>query len=299
MSTAAHAGSVRFLHYGDTGNIGDLLCSPRHYFDFESERRALIVGGGASNNFFCGRARRQDANVRIAWGIGQSWTFEARASSLDRLFKSTLRRLTYARASTRDPSLVSDQLPLVPCVSVFNPVTETPAGTEIGVFLNANDKVSGEQSSMRSGCAAMFDARAFVATNALGSDDFMRSFARTRTIATNSYHAAYWGLLSGRSVHIIGYSSKFTNLAALFDFPESAILRVRRGDRDALNRAIALCAGREPLRLANPGATRSRFRKHNLDFARSLSAVGVSASLKRGYGNGHGASQAMREVALS
>jgi hypothetical protein len=280
MATATHAGSVQFLHYGETGNLGDLLCSPRHYFDFESDRRALIVGGGASNNFFCGRARRQPASVRIAWGIGQSWTFGAKASPVDRLLKSTVRRLTYAKASTRDPSLVSDQLPLVPCVSVFHPVTEIPAGREVVVLLNANEKVSGAPSG-KTDAPAFGDA--LVATNALGAEDFLGVFRRAGTIITNSYHAAYWGLLSGRSVHVIGYSSKFTNLAALFGFPESAVIRVGRGDGAALNRALAHCAARAPLRLERPEQVRSRFRERNLDFARALGAVGVSASLKRAY----------------
>lgn len=282
MSTAIHAGSVQFLHYGETGNIGDLLCSPRHYFEFDSARPALIVGGGASNNFFCGRARRQDASVRIAWGIGQSWTFGAKSSPVDRMLKTTMRRLTYVRASTRDPSLASDQLPLVPCVSVFHPVTETAAGTDVVVFLNANQKVSGAQAAPGP-AASRIHGEALVATNGLAPDAFLGCFRRAGTIVTNSYHAAYWGLLSGRSVHIIGYSSKFTNLAALFGFPESAVLQVARGDGDGLKRAIANTATRAPLRLERADLVRARFRKHNLDFARTLRAVGITASLKRAY----------------
>ena len=131
MSIAARTGAVRFLHYSDTGNVGDYLCSPRHYFDFASDRSVLIVGGGASNNFFCGRARKQRADVRIAWGIGQSWTLGDEASPLDRLIKAAKRRLTYTRASTRDPLLAFDQLPLVPCVSVFHPLTEIAPGQTV------------------------------------------------------------------------------------------------------------------------------------------------------------------------
>lgn len=273
--------TVRFLHYGDTRNIGDFYCSPRHYFDFKSDRQTLIVGGGASNNFFCGRARRQRARVRIAWGIGQSWSFDAKSSPLDRLIKSAKRKLTYARASTRDPSLASEHLALVPCVSVFHPLTETPVGDELGVFLNSDEQVSGAQSGLRSAYASAIDPQALVASNGLPVDVFAGLFRRAGTIITNSYHAAYWGLLSGRSVHILGYSSKFTDLAALFDFPASAVVRIRRGDGEALNRAIAQCADREPLRLTAPHLTRDRFRARNLDFARSLTAVGVSASLKR------------------
>jgi polysaccharide pyruvyl transferase WcaK-like protein len=121
----------------------------------------------------------------------------------------------------------------------------------------------------------------FVATNALAPDEFMRSFGRAGTIVTNSYHAAYWGLLSGRKVHIIGYSSKFVNLAALFGFPATSIVSVDRGDGLALNRAIARCADRAALQLAAPDRVKSQFRKHNLEFVRSLASIGVVASLKR------------------
>lgn len=301
MSAVAHAPAVEFLHYGDTGNVGDLLCSPRHYFDFASDRPALIVGGGASNNFFCGRAWKRSAGVRIAWAIGQSWRPGREASPWDRLLKSATRRLTYARASTRDPALVSDQLPLVPCVSVLHPVTEMPAGTEVGIFLNANAHVSGEHEAMRLRlpCAALFGPRAFMATNGLSADAFMRSFRRTGTVITNSYHAAYWGLLSGRSVHIIGYSSKFSSLAALFDFPESAVIRVSRGDGDALIRAIKQCADRAPLRLAKPGLVRSDFRKRNLDFAQSLGAVGLFATLKAANDDARFSASMARQDALA
>ncbi|HEX2839799.1 hypothetical protein [Hyphomicrobium sp.] len=279
MTNSKRAASIGFLHYGDTGNLGDFLCSPRHYFDFESDRTALIVGGGASNNFFCGRARKRDASVRIAWGIGQSWVLGAKPSSLDGLVKATLRWLTYDKASTRDPALASNRLPLVPCVSVFHPVTELPLGDETGIFLNSAEKVSGGLDERREYALAA-NSRAFVATNALPAAEFISALTRTRTIITNSYHAAYWGLLSGRDVHIIGYSSKFTNLAALFGFPESAVIGVSRGDPSGLDRAITECAEREPLRLATPDLTRAQFRKRNLDFARSLAAVGVTATLK-------------------
>jgi hypothetical protein len=275
--------AVRFLHYGETRNIGDFYCSPRHYFDFDSERETLIVGGGASNNFFCGRARKQRAQMRIAWGIGQSWSLDSKPSRVDRLIKSVKRKLTYARASTRDISLASKHLPLVPCVSVFHPVTEIPVGNELGIFLNSDTQVSGLQADFKRASTSTVHARALFANNGLAADEFMTLFGRTGSIITNSYHAAYWGLLSGRNVHILGYSSKFTNLAALFDFPESSVVRIRRGDSASLHRAIAACEEREPLRLKAPGAVRANFRARNLDFARSLADVGVKAQLKRPY----------------
>lgn len=263
--------NITFIHHANNTNIGDLLCSPKHYFDFESADDLVVVGGGASNNFFCGRAREQPARVRIVWGVGQSWRFDQKRWATDAMIKSALRCWTYDVQSTRDPELSSRSLPLVPCVSVFHPVTELPLGTETGVFLNASDSVSG--------CIETKDI-GIVATNDISGAELPRFFGRTRTIITNSYHGAYWGLLSGRSVHIIGYSSKFTSLAALFGFPESSVLRVVKGDGDALRMAITSCRDRDPLRLHRAEAVRDEFRTINCNFARSLSGVGVRASLK-------------------
>lgn len=176
--------------------------------------------------------------MRVAWGIGQSWALGAKPAPLDRLIKAAKRRFTYAKASTRDPFLASDRLPLVPCVSVFNPVTEIAPGTEVSIFVNAHEQMSGSGNALSIDCASASGSRAFVATNALAPDEFMRSFGRAGTIVTNSYHAAYWGLLSWRKVHIIGYSSKFVNLAALFGFPATLIVSVDRGDGQVLDRSM-------------------------------------------------------------
>jgi hypothetical protein len=272
--------SVEFLHYGDMTNVGDYLSSPRHYFDFDCARRTVIVGGGASNNFFAKRAL-QKRGVRVVWGVGQSWPFGREMSTIDGTLKYLLRRVTYAKASTRDPALASPILPLVPCVSVFHPITETPPGRETGVIVNGSERVSGDIEALRHRLATTVGGEIVFATNTIDLDDFEAAFARTRTLITNSFHAAYWGLLSGRAVHIIGYSSKFTNLARLFGYLPNAVEKVARGDGADLAAAIARCHGRAGLQLKDPAATRHAFRRMNLDFAESLLQVGVSATLNR------------------
>jgi hypothetical protein len=268
---------VEFLHYGDLTNIGDYLASPRHYFDFTCESPAVIVGGGASNNYFAKRAFRK-SGVRVLWGVGQSWPFGTGPSPFGAVMKSMFRRLVYKRASTRDPSLVTSSLQLVPCVSVFNPITEIPPGQSVSVFVNGNPNVSGNVDVLRRQLAASgHDFEVY--TNTLSIEDFTAAFARSRTIITNSYHAAYWGLLSGREVHIIGYSSKFTSLAELFGFNPDAIIRMSRGDGVSLAEGVARCANRVPMQLADARRVRRAFRQMNLDFADSIAEVGVVATL--------------------
>lgn len=270
-------GKVDFLHYDKTGNIGDLLCSPRHYFDFEADRDTVIVGGGASNSFFASRARRHRARLRVGWGIGQSWRYDEPPGFLQRSISQLKRRFCYDRLSTRDPLLATPALPLVPCVSAFHAITEIPCGDETGIFINANQSVSGKTAADRGALEAAFRGPVVRALNGGDVAAFAEAFRRTGLLVTNSYHAAYWGLLSGRRVHVIGYSSKFSNLVALFGMDPGRVIAVERGNVEELERSILSCPDREPLQCADPAATRKRFREYNLEFAGSLGSLGIRA----------------------
>jgi hypothetical protein len=270
---------VRFLHYGDMTNVGDYLSSPRHYFNIEADSKAVIVGGGASNNFFAKRALGESGK-RVAWGVGQSWPFGREPSLFDRSLKSILRRVAYDRASTRDRNLSSPALPLVPCASVFHPICSLPPGQKTTVIVNGNPRVSGDVDALRQQLSGKYPDFEF-ATNSLNIDEFAQIFARSAVIITNSYHAAYWGLLSGRLVHITGYSSKFTSVADLFGFPPNAVLPFVRGDVAALADAILACLVRSPLSVSDPQDARQNFRELNLSYAASLADLGIRATQKR------------------
>ena len=275
--------NVQFLHYDAsvTSNIGDILCSPKHYFNFESDQNVLIVGGGASLNFFLSRARRRKADVRIVWGVGQSRKFKRKKTNLlKRLYTRHFLPRTYQAISTRDPAKAGDSYSLVPCVSVFSPITNIPPGTRKGLFLNHNAKVSGGEFNdlLKKQIDEIDDL--VIGTNSLPFDEFLESFAQTDEITTNSYHVAYWGLLSGRKIKLIGYSSKFLHLLELFDFKESDLTTYQRGDLMSLENALDRVRSQKPLSLSDPEKYKSEFRRMNFEFAASLQSFGISAALK-------------------
>jgi hypothetical protein len=154
---------------------------------------------------------------------------------------------------------------LVPCPSVFHPLCDTPVGTEDGIILNGG-KPSGNNALKF--LEQMASEGLVVGTNYMHLQPFTESFAKTRRIVTNSYHVAYWGLLSGREISIVGYSSKFRSLAQLFDLSPQSIPIYRKGSDptslfEQARRAV-------PIALGNPVLYKERFRQMNLDFAREL-----------------------------
>src|SRR5690606_19836691 len=57
------------------GNIGDYLCSPRHYFSFQQPVEDLhVVGGGVFVGFAIEslKKRKIPFDKSVLWGVGQS-----------------------------------------------------------------------------------------------------------------------------------------------------------------------------------------------------------------------------------
>jgi hypothetical protein len=247
-----------------------MLCTPRNYFSFSSDRPALIVGGGAYNDLGVRDARRFDVPVRVAWALGRSFRAGVAIKALD---ERTI-AATFALATTRDPQFATDTVQLLPCVSALHPIVDTAPGKERGLFLNHDEAASGGEIDhilrrKEEGCR--------IATNSLPETEFLSAFAHVGQITTNSYHAAYWALLSGRSVNVVGYSTKFTNLLALLGLDGGAVIPYRRGDSESLARALQIAENREPLSLRDPSAFKARFREMNMDFAELLGKYGIVA----------------------
>lgn len=270
---ASRRGMVNFQHrWPSIFNLGDFLCSPRHYFHFEAGQcddrcasSVTIVGGGAYNQLGCEVATAGDGSKHIAWGVGRSIAYGTdEPAPLKSAFDF------HSEFSTRDPDLASEGVPLVPCVSVMHELVDLPPGHMTGLFLNENPGVGASARNLPVGLGDV----AF-GTNAMAEHDFIAMFARTSRLVTNSYHVAYWGLLSGREVAVIGYSSKFDNLLRLLGI-DDAPLRYTRGDGEDLARAIARHTSKPAfLRIPNHLAIKDRFRQTNREFAQRLVERGL------------------------
>lgn len=67
---------IRFFHHNPPrGNIGDYLCSPRHYFEFDPAISGLnIIGGGVYVDMGVRFIKKHglDPAHTILWGVGES-----------------------------------------------------------------------------------------------------------------------------------------------------------------------------------------------------------------------------------
>jgi hypothetical protein len=281
LPASSLAGRITFLHNINADNVGDVYCSPKHYFDFYSHQDVLIVGGGASKDFFLGRALRHRAKVRVVWGVGASLPLiDKQPSSLGKALRHILYTTSYAALSTRDRSRAVGKVDFVPCVSVFNPVVDIFAGPEVGVFINSDPNASGEMQGESLLKYFGSEVKLLTASNSMPLSNYVENFKRCGRIITNSYHTAYWGLLSGREVSVIGYSTKFIELLGSFGLDAKEVIAVRRGSADDLNAAVKVALQRRGLRLADPVSVKDEFRVLNLNFANKLRDLGIDSTLK-------------------
>ncbi|TPI44873.1 hypothetical protein FJW05_20515 [Mesorhizobium sp. B2-9-1] len=272
---ASNGVSIAFVHaWPSTFNIGDYLSSPRHYFEFECYsveechiKKILIVGGGAFNDLGDNIGSLIESDRKIAWGIGQSISSSVRSSRAAGSISTS-----FSFFGSRDRALVATNSTLVPCVSVMGDIVDIPPGAGLGVFLNQNPAASGN--TFMDALSSM-NVDTVLGTNALSEAEFRVRFARTGRIVTNSYHIAYWALLSGRQVALIGYSSKFASLFELFQLPDN-ITRYERGDDAGLAEAISRAlAGRSFSCLPSPGEIKMAFRQLNINYAKTLVREGL------------------------
>lgn len=276
---ASGRASLTFVqHRTNVFNLGDFLSSPRHYFTFTpiaSGKPTLVVGGGVFGNYEQLRQRMApaaiDGMVKVAWGIGLS-------KKLDGAHSGQLvemgRHFDFAR--TRDPAFASHEVPFCPCASVFNGIADIVPGKRTGVLLNFDPRASGEAPlALINGFSSNV-----VGSNAVSEADFRMLFAETSHIVTNSYHTAYWGLLTGRSVGIVGFSTKYRNIAAMFGL-DTSYVDYPKGDGIALKQAIAdvLKHGRF-VKIENPEGVKQHFRDLNMAYARSLVEAGIFARVE-------------------
>jgi hypothetical protein len=267
---------VRFIHKDRflLQNIGDYLCSPRHYLNFDVEDELIILGGGAFNGLGIEQMHNMALPFQrtVAWGIGQSVRNEfGTLAPID--------NLPYVRWGIRDRNAVADLAHFVPCVSCFHPIVDMPIeGASTLIFLNRDSRVTPPEAVRSVTCIARRPGWQVLFNDC--SDRMLLTAWRTATsVITNSYHGAYWSLLSGRRAIIIGYSSKFSGLLSSIGIPVTSLLRYVRGNADDLSRVVTqIEEGEGFVSLDDPAAVKAEMRAANLRFAQSLVDSGLIRS---------------------
>jgi hypothetical protein len=241
-------------------NIGDVLCTPDNYFFIESDKDIIIVGGGVWN--IEKLSKDNDALKTIIWSAGRSIRFPKTSTKLP--------NLTFLKSGFRDILDLTDLSHFLPCVSCLNEdIIKEPKGSKTLVFTNSNEIVSHSIETKRDDWIYL--------TNSCSKSDFLNAWEKSDKVITNSYHGIYWSLLTGREVSPYGYSSKFTNVTALFgiDFPKDNLYDVK--NRSALSSLIN--RDQQFTRAKNHDLKLEEFKELNINFANSLETVGVKCTM--------------------
>lgn len=256
---------MKFKHKTHTGNLGDLLCSPKYYFNFEPGEANRVIGGGVQTNYIIGK--KTPPPNSILWGVGCTGNVK----------KSEKAKCKDVLAwGIRDKLLVEDEKKFLPCVSVLHPMLDLPLPTseKTLLYINADPRIS-TLATLKKIKNIASKNNVSLLTNRASEKKFAENLATSTHIISTSYHGAYWGLLSGRSVTLIGYSFKFKSLLNIMAL-ESNYIRFSKGDQESFINAIhhALNKG-DKLALSEPDLLRSKFREKQHRFAGLLEQNGI------------------------
>lgn len=267
---------VKYRFDNATGNLGDLLCSPKHYFELVPCSEICVVGGGVKTQII-----RASQNVRafntmepiVLWGAGISGT----ASNVTRIDN-----LGLTAWGIRDRRMVANDKHFLPCVSCMHPMIDLARNSKVSgkglIYLNADPQVVSLKSLINIHRIAKKEKLDF-ATNRIFERGFLDKWLQVSVVITNSYHGAYWSLLAGKSVVLIGYSSKFVSLFDNFEL-DNSIFQVKKGDQRSLLKAVQEAIRAPSVSL--PGADRilEEYRSLQRRFAEELIAKGLIYSWK-------------------
>lgn len=265
-------------------NIGDELCSPRHYFSFSGARgRLAIVGGGVFSDLGAKALQRAriPATAAILWGVGRS--LKRAGQSLHRI--ETLPNPAWG---LRDIDGVADPRHFLPCVSCLHPMLDQPiTGDGTLLFINADARVTPPAVTAELGRLAAAQHWQFL-QNDCSDAEMAQALQSCRRVITNSFHGTYWALLSGHETRVMGYSTKFRSLLQTFGLSPAALNRYEKprklrhllamlglGSTGLVEQARAMVHQGEFLRLPDNRAVLADFRARNLAFAAELVAKGL------------------------
>jgi hypothetical protein len=276
----------------DVYNIGDDLCSPKHYYDFSIQRNdisVLVAGGGVFSDLGYRCAKLEPADIKIIWGFGLSNPLSKnhKTTSIFKKIKSFYRnyisKKLYSFSSSRDPLAVNLGYEFIPCPSCFHEMTEVPLGLKTGVVVNANPKTHGGNVDVSLEKLRNLFPDVIFETNAMSEKDAIHFFESVDKIVTNSYHFAYWSLLSGRKIQLISYSTKFTGLLEIFDLTPDLSKSYQKEDAISLESYISISLEKPDWIFAsNHHDVLRKFRALNNDFANKINnaSLGIKVNLK-------------------
>lgn len=277
-------GPIFIHHQPAVRNIGDELCTPRHYFSFTgASGRLAIVGGGVFADL--GRRALERAHIppsaAILWGVGRS--LKRAGDSLRRIDT-----LPYPAWGLRDIDGLADPRHFLPCVSCLHPMLDQPIlGDGTLLFVNADARVTPPALTVELGRLAAAQGWKFL-QNDCSDAEMVQALQSCRRVITNSFHGTYWALLSGHETRVMGYSTKFRSLLQAFGLSPQALHRYEKprklkhllamlglGSTALVEQARAMTQEGEFLRLADNRAVLADFRARNLAFAAELVARGL------------------------
>ncbi|CUH53685.1 glycosyltransferase family protein [Shimia marina] len=199
--------ALMFQHLRDTKNVGDAMCSPYDYFDWQDAQakdlrtpspdyKIGIYGGGKIFGGLADEAGilKQEGVKHIAWGVGTRQTFPIS------------RKYSRARAlcdlvGSRDYG--DTRYDYAPCASCMSPLFDAQAAPEHDVVFYFHGGKTEKQKlgipddmpKLSNNCNSLEEALAFIASG--------------KTVVSNSYHGVYWSLLMGRKTICVPFSNKF------------------------------------------------------------------------------------------
>jgi hypothetical protein len=253
------------------GNIGDYLCSPRHYFAVRAKKHLTILGGGSWKDFGVAEAseRSLDYDRTVIWGTGRS----LKGRFLKGRFKvDPIESLPFRFWGVRDLDGVRNPQRFLPCASCLHPMLDRDAGRSTLLFLNATEKFT--PLPARQALQSKADAKGWrVLFNNCSERDLYEAWREAGRVCTNSYHGAYWGLLSGREVVVAGYSSKFSSLFASLGLSRELLASYERGNSEHMLATIEGAMSKGFVRLDSYETIKREFREINKHFAASLADI--------------------------
>lgn len=259
--------NVRFIHQKPRHyNIGDDLCSPKHYFEFQSKQRINILGGGVEDSLYQKKIDflRLDPKNCILWGVGQS---------NKKMTPKFIHELPYLEWGSRDIDCVNDTH-FLPCVSCLHSMLDLDIlNKNILIFLNYDKRITSP--NLTKTLKINYPEYQILYNNCT-EIELKQAFQNCDEIITNSFHGAYWGFLSGHKVSLIGYSSKFYSLIKAVGLDTSKLISVQPANSFQLLEAINKAkTGEFSQKLINHNFTKSNFRSININFANKLKSSGL------------------------